>query len=142
MISILWRCGARVLARKLRPWALQWADHPTLGGLPGRGVLDAHIRIAAALEEDVEDQIFVSQDLTKFFDTIDLEQAAAVLKHLRAPPAIIALIQGFYRQTAESSLPKGSLDNLGRFVVEASCKSSLASPIFFGDTLQLLFQKL
>lgn len=107
VISILWRCGARVLARKLRPWALQWADHRTLGGLPGRGVLDAHIRIAAALEEDVEDQIFVSQDLTKFFDTIDLDQAAAVLRHLRAPPAIIALIQGFYRQNRRIFSSKG-----------------------------------
>ena len=85
----------------------QWADHRTLGGLPGRGVLDAHIRIAAALEEDVEDQSFVSQDLTKFFDTIDLEQAAAVLKHLRAPPAIIALIQGFYKQNRRIFSLKG-----------------------------------
>ena len=77
-------------------------------GIPGSGVLDAHCKLLAATTP--ADGIFLSEDLAKFFDTIDITQACAVLTHLGAPTSFVTLIQNFYFfLTGALVVPNGTL---------------------------------
>ena len=94
--SLMWRIGAKVYVSKLRPWVMSWANHQTLGGLAGRGVMDAHHRICHATKSYHDNAVYVSQDLSKFFDKVNIEQAALVLEHLQAPAEWVRLLKHFY----------------------------------------------
>lgn len=64
-----WRIGAKFLVRSLRLWA-QWLDRRTLGGIPGRSLLEAHLRWWHAMDSHADDVTFVVQDWPKFFGAI------------------------------------------------------------------------
>lgn len=83
LASALWRIGASCLVHGLRTWTASWADAAVFGGVSGRGVLDAHLVLQCATEDPAS--VFVSEDLSKFFDSIDVSQATSILRRLRAP---------------------------------------------------------
>ena len=67
---------------------------PVLGGVYGRGVRDSYLRILDSLDTD---QLYVQEDLTKYFDGIRHEDLQVSLKKLGAPKALCSLVQGFHR---------------------------------------------
>ena len=106
LTACVWRIGASVLVQALQSWTTTWADDTIMGGLPGRGVLDAHCQLLEATSHD--DGIFVSEDLAKFFDTVDITQACAVLTHLGAPSSFVTLINNFYFTSPRIFLDRGN----------------------------------
>ena len=78
----------------MRSWAERWLGHQVLGGVPGRGVRDAHLRLWFASQR--QDNVFVAQDLSRFFDSICVPHFAQVLRHLGAPQQLIGLLSNFY----------------------------------------------
>lgn len=97
LTSTLWRIGASCLAKGLQQWASHWQDNHVLGGLSGRGTLDAHLRLQEAAR--CKDTVFISEDLAKFFDCVDIQQACVVLSHLGAPAAFCQLLGNFYHDS-------------------------------------------
>jgi len=63
--SVFWRIGARHIVCQLRPWVETWLNHHVYGAAPGRSVSHALLRILDAANE-LENRIFVAQDLSKF----------------------------------------------------------------------------
>ena len=98
LTSTLWRIGAACLAKGLTSWCSRWRNYSVMGGVPGCGVLDAHLLLQQAA--NCQDVIFVSEDLAKFFDSIDVSQVCAVLHHLGAPPCFSQLVSAFYSQNS------------------------------------------
>ncbi|CAJ1388131.1 unnamed protein product [Effrenium voratum] len=96
LTSVLWRAGSRALLQTLKPWLSSWAGDHLFGGLAGRGVEDCLIRINHAVAQRAKHGVFVRQDIHRFFDAIQVQQAIAVLSHLKAPPALVRLIDQFY----------------------------------------------
>ena len=95
LCPVVWRVGAKAINRLLRPWLEQWLDECALGAAPGRGTADAHGRILLARNRGVSH--FVKQDLSAFFDTIDLEATMRLLRKLGAPAALGPVIRSFYQ---------------------------------------------
>ena len=98
-MPIAWRCGARVLVRRLQPWLYQWLDHRTLGGVGGRSVLN-------------DEHVMVGQDLSKFFDSVHAEHLHLTLQHLRAPPGFTSLVialKGVFSSLLIARPPRGQL---------------------------------
>ena len=94
LACIMWRCGARVLARCLRPWLMSFVDERSFGGAPGKSVTDAHLKVLQALDDGVSEFIF--EDLTAFFDSLTMPVLEPILAHLRAPRQIISIIKAYY----------------------------------------------
>ena len=92
--SVLWRIGARCVARKLRQWSELWLDHCTLGSAAGRAVTDAHCRVHMAWNDGC--RAFIQQDLTAFFDSLSVPAVVMVLNRLGAPTALKTLLTSFY----------------------------------------------
>ena len=84
LCQIAWRIGARPINKCLRQWVLSWAGHGALGAAPSRGINDAHSRLLWARRAGVCH--FVKQDLSAFFDHIDIRAALMLLGKLGAPP--------------------------------------------------------
>ena len=126
LTSVLWRLGARRIVLSLRSWIAAWADHTILKGLPERGVLDAHARLTHAIDCS---QILVSQDLAKFFDSVQIPQACTVMNHLRAPTEVTRLIQVFYDQCQRVFSDRGVLGagwhTVGRGILQGCPMSPL-----------------
>ena len=95
LCPVVWRAGAKALNRLLRPWLEQWLNESTLGAAPGRSTADAHGRLLMARRRGVRH--YVKQDLSSFFDSIDLEATQRLLQKLGAPPALGPLIRSFYQ---------------------------------------------
>ena len=95
LCSIAWRIGAKVVNWRLRNWLGGWITSDTLGAAPGRGTYDAHVRLQRARANGVRQ--FIKQDLSSFFDTIDVRAATMLLERMGAPPALGILISEFYR---------------------------------------------
>ena len=94
--SVLWRAGTRAVLRHLRPWIDSWASTHLFGGLPARGAEDALHWIYHGLSASQANGVAVRQDIHRYFDSIDFRQAVAVLRHIRAPPALTGLLETFY----------------------------------------------
>ena len=88
LTSSLWRIGASCLAKGLTSWCSQWRTYSVMGGVPGCGVLDAHLLLQQAA--NCQEVIFVSED----------SQVCAVLHHLGAPRCFIQLVSAFYTQNS------------------------------------------
>ena len=93
--SVAWRLGAQILVRQLASWTQSWASPHLMGGLPGRSVAHAHVRIREAISADPE-RIVVAQDLSKCFDSISIEHACRAMRHFGAPALFIELVRQFY----------------------------------------------
>ena len=93
--SVLWRIGASFLVKGLRPWLSSVLDHRVSGGVPGRSVCHAVLRIVDAIHNDAQ-CIMVAQDLAKFFDSLQLEQVILIAMHFGAPPQLVPLLKSFY----------------------------------------------
>ena len=59
LTSVVWRIGAKLITRALRQWSVEWADNKVFGGVPERGVLDAHMLLLHAVQEPADGQTFV-----------------------------------------------------------------------------------
>ena len=86
--------GARLLVGQLAEWIDSWASHRVLGGVHSRGVRDSFLRILDSFDTD---QLYVQEDLTKFFDGIRHADLQASLAQLGAPRALCALLRDFQR---------------------------------------------
>ena len=78
------RIGTKALVYKLRPWLQTWLDSKTMGGVFDSSPADVHMLLAHAAPSKA---VFVAQDLTKFFDTVDWQLLTNSLKWLRAGSA-------------------------------------------------------
>ncbi|CAE7672255.1 unnamed protein product [Symbiodinium pilosum] len=94
VLNVAWRIGAKALAASLRRWASSWASCRTLGGICRRSVRDVFLRVIDSLE--VEENCYVQQDLSKFFDSVRIPQLLLTLQRFGAPPALCDLVRGFY----------------------------------------------
>ena len=96
ILTLPWRLGAKHLTASLTPWVLQWLDGRILGGVCGRSVEHAHLRIWAAAQDS--NTLFVAEDLSKFFDSIVVQHLQVVLDKLAAPKELQTLVGNFYTQ--------------------------------------------
>ncbi|CAE7862903.1 unnamed protein product [Symbiodinium microadriaticum] len=88
VLSCAWRVGARLL----RGWVDTWASHRVLGGVHRRGVRDSFLRILDSLDTE---QLYVQEDLSKYFDSIRRDDLEASLQQLGAPRTLVALVADF-----------------------------------------------
>ena len=94
LLPLVWRVGARVIARKLKGWICQWCDHRALGSAPGRSPIDMHRRLMCAWSSGVRS--FLQQDISAFFDSLSVPVLQLALTHLGAPPTLGPLVEAFY----------------------------------------------
>ncbi|CAE7262781.1 unnamed protein product, partial [Symbiodinium sp. KB8] len=101
-MASLWTCVVasgttptlwRLVVQQLHDWVDTWASHRVLGGVHGRGVRDCYLRVLDSLDSD---QLYVQEDLTKFFDGIRHEDLQSSLAKLGAPRALCSLVRSFY----------------------------------------------
>ena len=104
LAPVVWRIIMKVVLRRLRPWMDGWLMHFTFGGVHGSSVIDSH----ALLDfENTPDSVTVSQDLTKFFDSIDHSLLRLTLQHYGAPRAFIDVLVDFYSDASRVLVYKG-----------------------------------
>ena len=94
LTSILWRAGARILCQRLQPWILSWCSPYAVGGAPGKGTFDAHAILLASWHQGA--RAYVQQDLSAYFDSIQLPALMTFLRHMRAPACLQAVLSSFY----------------------------------------------
>ena len=93
--SIFWRIGSRHIVQCIRPWINTWLNPHVFGAAPGRAVSHALLRVLDAARAQ-PDQILIAQDLSKFFDCVEVEHACCVARFLGAPIEFCNLITNFY----------------------------------------------
>ncbi|CAE7774466.1 unnamed protein product [Symbiodinium sp. CCMP2592] len=113
LCQVLWRAGASVLQRRLRPWISEWQSGHDAGGLPGASVEAALAQIQAAFRN--KSKGFVQLDVKAFFDSIQWDSLSAVLQHLRFPLELLKLLLTFYKQSCRTFVCEGAYDGQ-RFV--------------------------
>ena len=91
VLPCAWPVGCRLLVQQLADWIDGWATHRTLGGVCKRGVRDSFLRIVDSLEHP---NLYIQEDLTKFFDSIRLQDLTLTLERLGAPRLLVQLLQG------------------------------------------------
>ncbi|CAE7489116.1 unnamed protein product, partial [Symbiodinium necroappetens] len=94
LLPLVWRAGARVIARRLKGWICQWCDHRATGSAPGRSPIDMHRRLLCAWKSGVRS--YLQQDISAFFDSLLVPVLKLALAHLGAPPTLAPLIEVFY----------------------------------------------
>ncbi|CAE7316502.1 gcs-1 [Symbiodinium sp. CCMP2592] len=105
LCPVLWRAGAHCISRNVLPWMDTWLGHHTLGGAPCRGPGDAHARLFHAWQSG--GKVFCQQDLTRFFDSLDVQAVGMVLRHLGAPAGLAELLASFYQDASRLFLHEG-----------------------------------
>ena len=96
LCSVIWRAGARSIAASLRKWCETWCHHGALGAAPGRSTSCAHARLLLARAQGAS--AFVQQDLSSFFDSIDVNATCLLLKRFGAPTSLCTVLQAFYSE--------------------------------------------
>ena len=91
--SVLWRLGSRAVLQRLRTWMDQWLEETTCGGVHEAGVADVRQML---FQDGAEPHVFIQQDLTRFFDSVDWDLMTALLQRLNAPPLFTRLMSEFY----------------------------------------------
>ena len=91
VLPVIWRAGARLMNQRLRVWASSWQQTFDCGGLPGTSVATALQMLQFELTNQCRGG--VQQDVSGFFDSLEHELTAAVLRHMRAPEAFTALFE-------------------------------------------------
>ncbi|CAE7685833.1 unnamed protein product [Symbiodinium sp. CCMP2592] len=97
LCSVLWRLGARAINKQLRGWISDWLGHEALGAAPGRGTQDAHARILIA--RAAGHRHYVKQDISAFFDSLQVPALCMLLQRLGAPSQLQRLISAFYQHS-------------------------------------------
>ncbi|CAE7276857.1 PDE9A [Symbiodinium sp. CCMP2592] len=105
LIALVPKAGAHCISRNLLPWMDTWLGHHTLGGAPCRGPGDAHARLFHAWQSGCK--VFCQQDLTRFFDSLDVRAVGMVLRHLGAPVGLAELLASFYQEASRLFLHEG-----------------------------------
>ncbi|CAE7264068.1 unnamed protein product [Symbiodinium sp. CCMP2592] len=105
LCPVIWRAGAHCISRNVLPWMDTWLGHHTLGGAPCRGPGDAHARLFHAWQSG--GKVFCQQDLTRFFDSLDVKAVGMVLRHLGAPAGLAELLASFYQDASRLFLHEG-----------------------------------
>ena len=100
-------------------------DHRTLGGVPQRSVQDAHLRLLHAMQ--TEANLYVTQDLSKFFGSIHIDHLRLVLAHLGMPSCVTQLAQFFYHDAHRLFSSHG---HFGRKVATGFSRFSSRLPSF------------
>ena len=96
LCSVIWRAGARSIAAGLRKWCESWCHHGALGAAPGRSTSCAHARLKLARAQGAT--AFVQQDLSSFFDSMDVTAVCLLLRRFSAPPSLCTILQAFYAE--------------------------------------------
>ena len=91
VLPIMWRAGARIINQRLSCWVASWKQSFDCGGLPGTSVSDALQLLQHELSNGCRGG--VQQDVSGFFDSLEHDLTAAVLRHLRAPEPVVALFE-------------------------------------------------
>lgn len=94
LCSVLWRIGARLINRQLRGWLETWLGPDTPGAAPGRSAQDAYARLLIA--QAAGNQHYVKQDISAFFDSLQVPALCRLMRRLGAPPQLERLITSFY----------------------------------------------
>lgn len=93
--SIFWRIGSRHIVQCIRPWINTWLNPHVFGAAPANAVSHALLRVLDAARAQ-PDQILIAQDLSKFFDCVEIERACCVARFQGAPSEFCNLITNFY----------------------------------------------
>ena len=136
MATAAWRLGAAEIVQQLRSWVDSWASPHLLGGLPGRSVQHAHMRLHEALVAD-PDRLIVAEDLSKCFDTIDIGLACRALVHHGAPVRLVRLLKGFYSSQQRIFSVAGHLGTRWHSVSRGILQGCPVSPMIAASLLQL-----
>ena len=94
----------KIIVRRLRPGLASWLSHFTFGGVYGSSVIDSHALVDF---ENAPNGVLICQDLSKCFDSMDLDLLKQALTHYRAPPAFVAVISDFYVDAVRTLAYKG-----------------------------------
>jgi hypothetical protein len=105
LCAVMWRAGARVMVRLLRQWVSSWLLPGDLGGAPGRSIFMAHLRIHRAVCAGFRE--FTQQDLSAFFDTLEVKAVVDVLARLGAPSWLATTLTAFYSNAARLFTAEG-----------------------------------
>lgn len=135
LAPVVWRIIMKVVLRRLRPWMDGWLMHFTFGGVHGASVIDSH---ALLNFENTPDSVTVSQDLTKFYDSIDHSLLRLTLQHYGAPRAFIDVLVDFYSAASRVLVYKGfslgadgaSALKVGRGILQGCPASPMLSALF------------
>ena len=93
LTSLAWRVGSRWLVGALRPWMSQWLDATTYGGVYDSSVHDVHQFVNFVNDGQT---VFVSQDLSRFFDSVNHSLMDDMLEHFNMPTSVRRLLQDVY----------------------------------------------
>ena len=94
LCSVLWRLGTRHINRQLRGWLETWLGPDTLGAAPSRSAQDAHARLLIA--QAAGNRHYVKQDISAYFDTLQVGAVCRLMRRLGAPPQLARLVSSFY----------------------------------------------
>ena len=108
LTQIIWRIGAKFIARALRQWAPEWASASDHGGLPGRSITDVLLQLQAAMRHGVHTAVLT--DVAGYFDSMNIPAMRKVFQRLGAPAQLMPLLESFYDDAHRYFNFEGSFD--------------------------------
>ena len=127
LTQIMWRIGAKFVARALRQWAPEWASESDHGGLPGRSFSDVLFQVQAALNRGMHTAALM--DVAGYFDAMNAEMLTRVFTHLGAPVQLAPLLESFYSGAFRYFCFEGSFDPEYHVVHSGIAQGCPLSPI-------------
>ncbi|CAE7373819.1 unnamed protein product [Symbiodinium natans] len=127
LCSVIWRAGARCMNAQLRGWVDTWLNHLALGAAPQRGVQDGHARILQAWHMGC--RRYVKQDLSAYFDSLNIEAVELVLARLGAPQWLAGLLRSFYTEPQRLFKAGGCFDARWRTTTAGFLQGCPLSPV-------------
>ncbi|CAE7261538.1 unnamed protein product [Symbiodinium sp. KB8] len=127
LTQIMWRIGAKFVARALRQWAPEWASESDHGGLPGRSFSDVLFQVQAALNRGMHTAALM--DVAGYFDAMNAEMVTRVFTHLGAPVQLAPLLESFYSGAFRYFCFEGSCDPEYHVVHSGIAQGCPLSPI-------------
>ncbi|CAE7723192.1 OTUD4, partial [Symbiodinium necroappetens] len=127
LTQIMWRIGAKFVARALRQWAPKWASESDHGGLPGRSISDVLFQVQAALNRGMTTAALM--DVAGYFDAMNAKMLKKVFAHLGAPVQLAPLLESFYSGAFRYFCFEGSFDPEYHVVHSGIAQGCPLSPI-------------
>jgi hypothetical protein len=140
IIAVAWRLGTMLLARQFAAWWSTWASPDLVGALPGRHLMFSHARIihSLSLAHDVGDGVaFVTQDITKAYDSVHVTQALAALSLFGAPGSLLQVLSFFYGHFRRVFTFQGCLGSQWQYAVHGLPQGCPCSPLLLGGLMAL-----